>query len=547
MKSDAELLHEWWGKLKRDRSFIEPSWRELKELFLPFLGDFKTNGKSPVDPEGVLAASKLANFIISLVAPPGSAWVHMKPVGDDEIESNVDVAKVLGNSSRKVLSRFRQSRFYMQLGRCLKSFMTFGNCAVAIGRKKDKDGNFEGLRFQSINIENLWWKDSGDGEIRLIARRSKPTAIQAHKMYPDCSVAAQYVQEEKELDPVEIVEFILPVEDAEIRGVSTEGVDERFTWLSVKCCFLEGKKEVLETSGWDHQPIVIARMELDQDESYATGLGSIARSSAKTLSKASDIFLDAFVRELDPPMVVSNEEHVDALDEGRALIVGPGEGPPSMMRSGVDIPSLLALFERYRQAIQEVFMSDAINKPDTQPRSAEESIRQSVKESTALSQTAEQISNELLAPIVGASVEILIAEDHLPGLQDLADQFDKPVRWVAQFSSPLFVLQNRAAVNEAYSLVRDRAELMNMTGNRELLLDIKWDEFMKHDIVNRGISGDFIEGEAELDDKFEALAQKQALERANELGLQQLQEQGGAQGLPAEAASPEQGGLPEAV
>jgi len=188
---------------------------------------------------------------------------------------------------------------------------------------------------------------------------------------------------------------------------------------------------------------VTPRARIVDGEEYGRWKGHLARPAAAGATEMRRQGLIGLGRVLNPVLSVEHEA-VMKLDAGPSgiAVTRVGRKTPEYITPPTDFGAFEFLTGLDRADIKAIFHGDALDDPDTEPRSAEESRQRRERALSKLAAPADVIDYEFLGPIVANTISMMRRTRALPEL----DELEKLGIGVdVTFVSPFFTAQKQAA------------------------------------------------------------------------------------------------------
>ncbi|MFQ5594229.1 MAG: portal protein [Anaerolineae bacterium] len=543
-------LMERWEMLKARRLGHETVWQELLDLMAPFRGDVTTKKSMGSKRLGAIfdstasrAADKFANFLMGAIFPNTGDWLKLRPpreiAGDERLSQLLDLTRL------RVLEALSESNFYVEAAQALRDLSILANMTVSVEELPptvNGTAAFRGLRFEAIPVFDYWWQ-LGRGRVNYIVRRVTMPALDAVRefsSYPGKNILD--IARRQPMEDVEILHFVYENEEG-IPGDLVPAANKPWTSIWVanaggdnEAIIPTGKDEAI--GGFDFLPYITARWLTVQGEEYGRGPGHFARPDAKGVNKLKELVLIAAGRDINP-VLLTEDDSVTQLDAGPSgvAVYRPGARPPEYLRSGSDYRVADEIGRQDREQINQAFFIDVFGEPESQPRSAEESLQRRERALAQLAAPARVVERAFLAPVISATLQLMQRADALPELEEYANLSGSD-RVESTFESPFFTATKSQAAQKTRVFVAQAIERAGATGDPSWLDRLDPDEITRLDAELADVDARIFRSEEEIEAVRNARAERQAAEEAQRAlqtvgragkGLSALQE-GGALG-----------------
>lgn len=484
--TSVETLIKRWNHMRRIREQHETVWDDLGILFAPYTGEVTTDAEtsdanfgdsriqSVLDGTGVRAANRFANFLRSSIFPSTTAWLKLET--DPDLMEDFNVRDALDKTEVRALRALADSNFYKESARFLRNLPVYGNSGFSVKAAppmvKSDGSTFNGMAFETIPCWRMWIDEGDSGRIIFYVRQLDLPAIELVKMLKNPGQAVIDCLDKGALyKRVRVLQFVYPNEGGVRNGVRFDEKPWQSVWIEPV------HKEVLEHEGFERQPYFFTRWEVSDHDVYGFGPGHQARPDAMCNQEIMAQEYDALGRDMNPTLIVGAEDDMD-LDlgvNGHITARRPSVNPEYLnTNSRYDVAEQIR--RNNEMSINRAFFVDALEDPDTQPRSAEESRRLRDRATLALGGPADAITSEFLGPVVESLILTMEARGALPELtainQDLGGIALRPA-----FMSPFFAAQKRQIFESAQEWLNTKIERASVTGDPKWTDDVDVEAF----------------------------------------------------------------------
>ena len=267
------------------------------------------------------------------------------------------------------------------------------------------------------------------------------------------------------------------------------------------------------------------------------GLGHISRAPTKAANFIGRLTWLGIDKDIRRPLIVWDRSHLSASRAGARVVVKPGYDKPEFMDPGVDILRSNEIRQQEQQEILQIWGADAFLDPESQPRSAEESIQRRQRNLQRHARHSQRFAGEFLDPILNLTISILLKAGELPELESQIDEIGD-AEMTFRYTSPFFRAQMQSQLESAYALLERRAALTKETGQEGWFDDLDLDFIREMERTIGGVPELAFKSQEAIDLVREARGERMAQER--ELAILEASARAGR----PRAQLPIQGGVP---
>ena len=270
------------------------------------------------DTTAVVALSRAASILMSLLCPSGQTWQHLRPPKQYRRRPSRRVQEYFDYAT-EMLFQHRYAPFsnFSQVRDVFKSILSFGTGAVYI----DKNAHGKGLRYRGIHLSELYIVENHQRMIDKVFRYFSMTIKAAYDMWGE-SLPPRLMDRLK-TSPGDLVEFIhrvQPNHNYDPGRLDPAGMKYESVYLS-----LEGN-EIIETGGHRTMPYAVSRYEVTAGEVYGRSPGMDVLPSVKTLNEQKKTLLKQGQRAVDL-ILLTNDDALDGFSMKPGAINGGGVSP----------------------------------------------------------------------------------------------------------------------------------------------------------------------------------------------------------------------------
>ncbi len=526
-REDLGTLMMIFDHMKTQRILHEEPIQEITDLMYPFRGDITTL-RSPgdlrvdgvFDTTATIAADGFANLIKSSVAPANTDWLRLEP--PDEFADDLDVQQAFDATAARIQKALDQSNFDQEFGIFLRDFSIIGNATLHVQEDKPilrnrRGSTFGGLQFKSVFFTDTWWSHSPNG-LETFARKMCMTALHAARFFGEENVglkAGKHLRRGELMENVDYLHFVYRNQDGIPGGLVPP---DQKPWISHWVALNDGKHEELRVRGFNVSPYIVGRWTTVRGEAYGSGIGHLVRPDAAGLNELARQIYIATGRDLNPPIMLEDESTID-LDTGPngVIVVRPFQKlAPQFLGSGSRHDIADAIRRGDRDQIRDGFMGQLLDEPDSQPRSAEETLARQQRGLVRFAAPADITDNQVMRPMTESVISIMLDAGELPELELLVEEFEE-IELRPKFVSPFFTAQKQAPIRRIDEFLQRRFFYFQQSQNPEWLIDI---DPRKVTLVDRRLSdvpAEIFKTEEEIEAEQALVAQRAESEeqRAN--------------------------------
>lgn len=453
----AEDILRALSEMKTHRAQHENQWDDDVKLFIPFRGDVTTKTvpgstriDSVLDSVGAESADQLVNFVFGSIFP--DKWLNLyirKPNG----QIDTDKQQIADITTQRIMDALDESNFYSESIEFLRDMIVLG---TGIMRMRD-DMIFDAVHIpEAYIIENEKKRvDTVFWEFELTFRQAAerygienlPQHMREALVNGDISTSAKFIQ------------AVFPRTDS-IPWSKQAETNKPFASVILN---LDGNEKIISQDGFNRNPYIVGRWMKVRGWIWGAGVADKVRPDMKGANEILRQILLAIPMSARPPLAVSHEGvmNTDILPGG-LLIMRQGAIDPRFVQPGSDYAAAQEVRMDGHKVIRSAFLVDLLNEPETEPRSAAESIRRQRMALQKLAGPARRIYDEFLSPISRLIVSTMIENDMLPELVELIDRTERPPDVVIGFNSPLLTAQREASLSGLLQTVSETADLAQL-------------------------------------------------------------------------------------
>lgn len=415
------------GDLKTIRTEQEPQWQDLADYIRPDRLRIQEAGtadarrgrpdrKKIKDAIGTIALRTLASGMHSGITSPSRPWFRLTTI-DPEYREAAAVKDYLGKVAVIMRDVFSQSNFYNAAHLSYSDLGLFGQSASILAEHDEKI-----INMISLLHGEFWIACDETGIVDTLYRRIPMTVEQIVTRWPKtCSSTTRSMYDSGQKDARIIIYHAI-----EPRRERDPLYADRLNMPFMSCYWEQGSHGIdggiLEESGYNDNPIVAPRWERISTDSYGIGPGSDALPDIKALQLQQIRKLEAIDKMVRPPMkgpTSLKNARVSLLPGHITYVDDPnGSGFTPAMQVQLRIAEMQEDMNEGRERIRQAFFADLFlmisQMEGIQPRNQFEIAERKEEKLLMLGPVLENIQNEMLAPIIARTYEILYRRGMLP-------------------------------------------------------------------------------------------------------------------------------------
>ena len=356
------------------------------------------------------ALSDLAASIHGALTNPVLRWFKIKmrekPLNDIPV-----VRKWLEECSERMYMAFQDSNFDSEIQ---EVYMDLGAFGIGVLYQEEKDvesAQFNGFRFQALQIGDYVIAENADGIVDVLYREFDLTPRSAAAKWGPLALSERTREMllTKPEEPITIVHAVYPNRE----GTLLYSKKEKRPWRSV---YVEAEaKHIISTGGYNEFPFMVPRWSKAGREIYGRGPGHNALPDVKTLNRNCELRLRALGKIVDPPLIVLDDTVIGSirLTPGAENTVRQ-ENAIKTLELNPHIRDALVEEERLVNDIDKLFYNDLLALPDKTIITAAEVERRVQQIQQKLGPTIGRLSSELLTKLIERSFGIMFRSGALP-------------------------------------------------------------------------------------------------------------------------------------
>lgn len=255
------------SSLKGERMLWEPLWDDIARYTVPnqylFQREIATPGEDRTGPiyDGTApnALTKFVSLLQSLGTNATTKWFQLAlPPG---IKPDEESQAWLDRNTREMLAFMDRDGFYKACDSFYESIGLFGNASMLVEENEDSKGGFNGYRFNTYPLNEIWFKTNKNQVVRTHYRRIKLTAAELLGEFQDVTFPREIYEGAASGDPKKypVYHCVKPKDMTEPDGEC------------VSVWYMEAPDLLLRVGEYKEFPFVVTRYRVSCNENYGRG------------------------------------------------------------------------------------------------------------------------------------------------------------------------------------------------------------------------------------------------------------------------------------
>lgn len=452
-KPRAQVLIDFYSRLKGDRSNFESYWQSLHDYFYIEAENVNTtyypgtelNASYLYDSTTLEASDVLASGFMNYLTPPTSKWFGLTPK-DPANRANKDICTFLEDCTDEVNYALNKSNFYNQIIASYKSSGVYGTSAMIEEEDIEDD-----IRFTSLPIKNICLVEDSRGRVTEYFIEFEYTAVQAadrwgiEKLSTEMQAEAQ--NENRQSSKHLFLLYIARRYRFEVQKSDKLNMPVEALWIDKE------NKTIIDEGGYKEFPAFCHRFDKRPFIPWGFSPGMKTLPFARILNTVAKTNLRMMMKHTDPPIAVpdnafmmpfnANPRAVNyynrkGMENGAADIFAFGNyGNPQVGMEAVQYYTQ----EVKRLMYNDVFLAfDGLDKQMNNP----EVMERINEKMTMLGPAVGRYISEMLNPVVIRTLGILARKGRLP---KPPDEFLQNPEYEIDCVSQLAQAQRRSELN----------------------------------------------------------------------------------------------------
>jgi hypothetical protein len=390
------------SKLMSMRSTWESHWQELSDYCLPRKAEVtkerqRGDKRSTLlfDATSVHALELLAASLHGMLTSSANRWFSLR-FKSTQLNDDDEAKEWLEDSMDQMYLAFARSNFQQEIFECYHDLICFGTSALMI--EEDED---DIIRFSARHIKEIYIQENKKGLADTIYRRFKLPAQAAIEKFGMENVSKAFANTFKK-DPFQDVEVIHVVRPRTVFN-SSKADKQNMPFQSIYFEYETG--HIISIGGFKEMPYVIPRYLKASTEIYGRSPAMNALPDIKVLNKMVETSLKAAAKQVDPPLLVSDDSMLSPIRMSAGSINYYRAGSRDTIQPlqiGQNTSATLNAENQRRQAIAKIFHVDQIIGASEQSSNmtATEVIQRSEQKMRILGPVLGRLQSELLQPMI---------------------------------------------------------------------------------------------------------------------------------------------------
>lgn len=412
----------------RDRLMWETRWKRIRDLQLPYIGEFEdtqdsTNPARRRDDkmlQGVAwqAAQVFSAGIMSGLTPPSRQWFKFG-FSDPELNKDVGATKVLDQRQEIMQAVLAGSNFYNSVHSCYLE-LPFGQAPLAIFPDSKT-----GVRFQPLTIGTYALEVGGDGTVQRLLRKYRLTLEQIVESFGQDALPwrykAQFDNNRFDNKKYTVYWLVEPNRDREPGKIGRLNMPYRsMYWMKGS-----NENEWLYVGGFEEFPVPVARYIVTGMDAYGKGPGWFAEGDVNVLQVMKKDQLLGIEMGVKPPVTVThdvmNYGGVNMYPGGMTKMSDANSAVRPLFQVGLDIDHVSAEITLTKDDIKRAYAADLflmLDNIDNGQMTAREIVERQQEKLQQLGPVVQRLQDEFLNNILERVYNILDRSGIFPPIPD---------------------------------------------------------------------------------------------------------------------------------
>ena len=412
----------------RDRLMWETRWKRIRDLQLPYIGEFEdtqdsTNPARRRDDkmlQGVAwqAAQVFSAGIMSGLTPPSRQWFKFG-FSDPELNKDVGATKVLDQRQEIMQAVLAGSNFYNSVHSCYLE-LPFGQAPLAIFPDSKT-----GVRFQPLTIGTYALEVGGDGTVQRLLRKYRLTLEQIVESFGQDALPwrykAQFDNNRFDNKKYTVYWLVEPNRDREPGKIGRLNMPYRsMYWMKGS-----NENEWLYVGGFEEFPVPVARYIVTGMDAYGKGPGWFAEGDVNALQVMKKDQLLGIEMGVKPPVTVThdvmNYGGVNMYPGGMTKMSDSNSAVRPLFQVGLDIDHVSAEITLTKDDIKRAYAADLflmLDNIDNGQMTAREIVERQQEKLQQLGPVVQRLQDEFLNNILERVYNILDRSGIFPPIPD---------------------------------------------------------------------------------------------------------------------------------
>jgi len=518
----AQTLLADFQKLKGGRLNWDSHWKEIAERVWPMhRSQFESQGalgskgdkrnQHIYDSTATQALNRFGAILDSLLTPRNQTWHRLKP--SDRSLLNDRPTKLWFDEANAIAFKHRyapNANFASQNQNVYQSLGAYGSGGMFI----DKLDSTPGLRYKSVFLGELYFRENHQGIVDSVFRYYSMTARQAHQKFGDA--LPDQLKSELRNNPDTsfwFVHAVVPREDRDTDRLDFKGMPFASYYIS------ETGKKIVEEGGYNSFPYATPRYNQAPNEVYGRGPAMDALPAIKTLNEQKKTQLKAGHRAVDPVLLAYDDGVLDDFSlrpgsvnyggvdsNGRALVQTLKTGAYNI---GLD------MMDAERQVINDIFLVNLFQILVENPQmTATEVVERSKEKGMLLAPTVGRQQSEYLGPMIERELDVLQEQGLLPEMPPAL--LEAAGEYQIEYDSPLSRAQQAEEVSGIMRSLEFTLQVVNITQDPSVMDFYDFDQIIPAVNDRQGVPAKWMRAIDEVEQIRQGRAEQQAQQQAVE-------------------------------
>lgn len=355
-KPSEVLLHFQWAQ--SGRVTWDSRWEEVARLCEPNSIHFLIRDWTPgtdftqyqYDSTAQISCKDWVSLHSGLGASQTSEWFDFTLADEEPTEETLDNFAQIKKSLRY---HAENDGFYNAASEVYNSLGHYGNSAMLIEERPITRGGFQGFRFLTFPLNEVYFVEDGNGDVTTMFRHCKMTAYQAVTMFGEgANLTSQIKEAYNRCDTSTKWSFINKI--CPVDPEMPKGRYESY-WIT------EHEPVVVKHGFYEEKPFVGPRLRVTASETYGRGISVDMIAEIRTLNHMAKRHLQAADFSVLPPVAYNEGMDIDLKNRrpGRFYAVTDINGMKPELNK-YDERLFTSRYEKSAQAVERAFYVDAI-------------------------------------------------------------------------------------------------------------------------------------------------------------------------------------------
>mgnify|MGYP003649314081 FL=1 len=441
-KKAAELKN-GLSKLMEKRANWEHHWQEVADYMIPRKADItmerpKGDKRHTLifDGTAIHALELLASSLHGMLTSSVNRWFSLR-YKETSINQNDEAREWLEQVTDAMYLAISRSNFQQEVFETYFDLISFGTSCLQI--EEDKD---DIIRFSSRHIKELYISENAKGMVDCIYRRFKMTAKATVEKFglENVSLKTQNIFKKSAFEDVDLCHVVKP------RDIYNPQKMDKQNMPFTSCYFEYDSGHIISEGGFKEFPYVVPRYLKASNEIYGRSPAMNALGDVKVLNKMVEIGMKAAAKQVDPPLLVSDDSMLAPIRMSPGSINYFRAGSRDTIQPlniGANNPLGLNMEEQRRQAISATFHVDQLLITENRNMTATEVVQRNQEKMRILGPVLGRLQSELLQPMIIRIFNIMLRNNLFPEAPEILLNQEVDVEYV----SPMALAQRGEELN----------------------------------------------------------------------------------------------------